>query len=73
MRLIVQHDIQLRGMDFKVAGVVDEAHLTKLIHEMTDTRACRTTDFRECFPADLRLAEYLSLNDTQKAAFQGVP
>ena len=39
MRLIMEHDVEQRAVDLKMAVVVDEPHFTKFVHEMTDARA----------------------------------
>jgi hypothetical protein len=41
VRLVVQNDIQQRTMDFDAAVVLDEAELSKFVHEVADAPARR--------------------------------
>jgi hypothetical protein len=42
LRLVVQNDVQQRTVDFDAAIVVDEAQLSKFVHEETHARAGRS-------------------------------
>jgi hypothetical protein len=51
--LVVQNDAQQRAVDLKMPVVVDEAHVTKFVHEMANPRSGRPDHFGECLLADL--------------------
>src|ERR1700730_5225129 len=54
VRFIMQNDIQQRAVDFQVAVVVNQAQLSKLVHEKAHARSRRTDHLRQCLLADLR-------------------
>src|ERR1700756_1102442 len=54
LRLVVQDCVQERIMDLDRSVVGDEAELAELVHEKTDTRACRADHFRQFFLGDVR-------------------
>jgi hypothetical protein len=53
-RLFSQNNAQQRAVDFKMAIVINEAQLTKLIHEMTHSGSGRADHLGEGFLADFR-------------------
>src|SRR3984893_14878502 len=54
VRFVMQNDIQQRAVDFQVAIVVNQAQLSKLVHEKAHAGSRRTDHFRQRLLADLR-------------------
>ena len=54
LRLVVQHDIQQRTMNFDMAVVIDETELSKSVHEEANARSGRADHLRQRFLADFR-------------------
>src|ERR1700704_196156 len=54
LRLVVQHGVEQRTVDFDVAVVADQAELAELVPELTDARPCGATHVRQCLLADIR-------------------
>jgi hypothetical protein len=54
LRVIVQNDAQQRAVDFQGAVVINEAQLSKFVHEMAHTGPRSADHLREHLLADLR-------------------
>ena len=54
LRLIVQNDVQQRAVDFHMAVVINEAQLSKFVHEMAHTGPRGADHLRQRLLADLR-------------------
>ena len=54
LRLIVQNDVQQRAVDFHMAVVINEAQLSKFVHEMIHAGPRGADHLRERLLADLR-------------------
>jgi hypothetical protein len=52
--MICQKHAQQGVVDLEMPVVIDEAQLTKLVHEVTDPRPCRADHLGQSFLADLR-------------------
>jgi hypothetical protein len=48
VRFVMQNDVQQRAVDFQVTVVVDQAQLSKLVHEKAHARSRRTDHLRQC-------------------------
>src|SRR5580692_10685615 len=51
-RLVVEDQVQQRGVDLDAAIVLDQAELAELVHEEADARARRADHLGQCFLAD---------------------
>ena len=54
LRLVAQHSVQQRTVDFDVPVVADQAKLSELVHELTDARSGGANHPRQGFLADIR-------------------
>src|ERR1700674_4930557 len=54
LRLVMQHSVQQRTVDFDVPVITDQAKLAELVHEVTDARSGGANHVRQRLLADIR-------------------
>ena len=77
MRLIVQNDVQQRAVDFHMAVVINEAQLSKFVHEVTHSAPRGADHLCEHLLADIRndwlgSALFAKISQQQKSPCQAL-